>query len=155
MTDEQYFAETGQPRAIVRLTRQHIRSTNPNSITQYFQPNDILELPDNEFRDIAESDVSSNAKKRRVTLSSNVGNRQIKIIRMERSFGTGDIFYDYEERQGGGVSRGRISQLDLLLSQKNVDIAKSRQTDRSIQQQMLSAQRQGQGTTGSMCFSKC
>lgn len=151
MTDEQYLAETGQPRAAVRLARQPIRSTNPNSITQYFQPNDILELPDNEFRDIAETDVSSNAKKRRVTLSSNVGNRQIKIIRMERSFGTGDIFYDYEERQGGGVSRGRISQLDLLLSQKNVDIAKSRQTDRSIQQQMLSAQRQGQSERQAAC----
>ena len=151
MTDEQYLAETGQPRAAVRLARQPIRSTNPNSITQYFQPNDILEFPDNEFRDIAESDVSSNAKKRRVTLSSNVGNRQIKIIRMERSFGTGDIFYDYEEQQGAGVSRGRISQLDLLLSQKNVDIAKTRQTDRSIQQQIQSAQRQGQSERQAAC----
>ena len=70
---------------------------------------------------------------------------------MERSFGTGDIFYDYEEQQGAGVSRGRISQLDLLLSQKNVDIAKTRQTDRSIQQQIQSAQRQGQSKRQAAC----
>ena len=152
MTDEQYMAETGHPRAAIRLARYNVQSTNPNSITQYFNVGDQLELPDREFRDFAESGAASSAKKRRVTLSSNVANRTIQITGVHSSM-TGDIFYDYREQQGAGVIEGRISQLDLLLSEKNVSKATERQTDSRIQQQLASAARQGQSERQVACAS--
>ena len=152
MTDEQYMAETGHPRAAIRLASYNVQSTNPNSITQYFNVGDQLELPDKEFKDVAESAATSSVKKRRVTLSSNVANRTIQITGVHASM-TGDIFYDYREQQGAGVIEGRISQLDLLLSEKNVSKATERQTDARIQQQLASAARQGQSERQVACAS--
>lgn len=152
MTEQQYIAETNQPRSAIRLASADVRSTNPNSITQYFNVGDTVELPDREFRDVAESGAASSVKKRRVTLSSNVANRTIQITGVHVSM-TGDIFYDYREQQGAGVIEGRISQLDLLLSEKNVSKATERQTDARIQQQLASAARQGESERQVACAS--